>query len=137
MYDLSTAEEDTHTNDVTFAQELTNAIHLCLKVVFTNLDSKLDFLQLGTMLAFAFAFLLFIVVLTIVNDFADDRLRLRRYFHEIQALVLGDRDGFISLQYAQVFARIINDSDFTLANPFIDSQFTFIDPNLLANGFRS
>ena len=137
MYALSTAEEDTHTNDVAFTQEFANTIHLGLEIMLTNLDGELDLLQLGTMLALAFALLLLIVVLAVIHNLADDRFRQRRHFHEIQTLFLGNRNGFVTLQYAQVLACIINDSDFTFANPFIDSQFSFVDPNLLASGFRS
>ena len=132
MYDLSTAEEDTHANDVTFAQELTNAIHLCLEVVLTNLDGKLHFLKFGTMFALAFALLLLIVVLAVVHNLADNWFRERCHFHEIQTLFFGDRNRFITLKYAKVLARIVNDSDFTFANPFIDSQLSFVDPNLLS-----
>jgi len=137
MYDLSTAEEDTHTNHIPLRQKLAHAIHFGLEIVFADLDGELDFLQPRPMLGLALALLLLVVVLAIVYDLADDWLRLRSHFHEIQTLFLGNRNGFITLQYAQVLARIINDSDFTLANPFIDSQFSFVDPNLLASGIRS
>ena len=75
MYDLTTAEEDTHTNNVTFSQELTNAIHLGLEVMFTNLDGEFYFLQLGAMFAFAFALFLLIVILPVVYNLADNGLR--------------------------------------------------------------
>ena len=97
MYDLSTAEKDTHTNNVTFTQELANAIHFRLEIMFTNLDGELDFLQLGTMLALAFALLLLIVVLAVIHNLADDRFRQRRHFHEIQTLFLSDGNGFVTL----------------------------------------
>ena len=135
MYDLTTAEEDTHTNNITFTQELSNAIHLGLEVMLTDLDGELHFLQLGTMLTLALALLLLIVILAVVNNLADDRLRERCHFHEIQTLFFGDRNRFIALKYAKILARIVNDPDFTFANPFIDSQFSFVDPNLLASGY--
>ena len=137
MYDLTTAEEDTHTNNITFTQELSNAIHLGLEVMLADLDGELHFLQLGAMLTLTLALLLLIVILAVVYYLADDRLRERCHFHEIQTLSFGDRNGFIAFKYAKVFARIVNDSDFTFANPFIDSQFSFVDPNLLASGDRS
>lgn len=136
MYDLATAEEDTHTNHVTLAQEFSYAIHLGLEVMLTDLDGELHFLQLGAMLALSLALLLLIVILAVVHDFADDRLRERCHFHEIQTLFFGDCDRFVALENAKVLARIVNDSDFTFANPFIDSQFSFVDPNLLATRCR-
>ena len=135
MYDLTTAEEDTHTNNITFAQELSNAIHLGLEVMLTDLDGELHFLQLGTMLTLALALLLLIVILAVVHNFANNRLRERCHFHEIQTFFFGDRNRFIAFKYAKILARIVNDSDFTFANPFIDSQFSFVDPNLLASGY--
>jgi hypothetical protein len=136
MYDLATAEEDTHTNNITLAQELSHAIHLGLEVMLTNLDGEFHFLQPRTMLGFSLALLLLIVIFAVIYNFADDRLRERCHFHEIQTFSLGNRNGFIALQYTEVLARIVNDSDFTFANPFIDSQFSFVDPNLLASGTR-
>lgn len=136
MYDLATAEEDTHTNNITLFQEFPHAIHLGLEVMLTDLDGELHFLQLGAMLALALALLLLIVILAVIHNLADNWLRERCHFHEIQTFFLGDRNRFIALEYAKILARIVNDSDFTFANPFIDSQFSFVDPNLLASGSR-
>ena len=90
-----------------------------LKIVLSDLRSQLDFFDLDCvllLLGLALAFVRFVLEFSVVYDAADGRSRRRRHLHEIESPFLRQGKCLFDQHYAQLFAFIINDSNFGYAN---------------------
>ena len=120
---LATPEYDGYLDLVLVFDEPVDMVQLYLNVVFACFGSNLDFLDLeGTLLFLGLLLLfgLFVFVSTIVHDFADRRIRIRRYLYQIKTKVAGNGEGFVGRNNAHLSSFRVDDSDFFCSDVLVD-----------------
>src|SRR5256714_108900 len=84
---LAPAEPHRYFDLVALFDELVHAAHLDRVIVVIDARAQLDFLDLDDLLllaGFVFFLLLFVFELAVIEDLADRRIGIRRYFDEIE-----------------------------------------------------
>ena len=119
---LSPPENDGYLDLVFIFDEPVDMVQFYLDIVFAGFGSNLDFLYLERTLFFL-GFLLFfgllVFIATIVHDFTDRRIRVRRNLHQIETIVTGDSKGLVRGNNADLIAVRVDDSDFFCSDVFV------------------
>ena len=108
-----------------FPEEADDLILTNLIIVLGGSGAKLYFFQLRTAAALALLVRLFIqliLVFAVVGDFANRRIRGRRYLHQIQSPFARQTKRFKRLHNTQLPAIFINHSNFPSAYPFVNAD---------------
>ena len=71
---------------------------------------------------FARPFLFLVLVLAEVHDPADRRNSRRRNFHQVESLLLGDRERLRRRHDAELLAGVVDHADFTDADSFVHAH---------------
>ena len=111
---LTAAETQSDLHLVTSLDELADILHFDLIVVFINVRTELDFLNVDNLLllaGFVGAFLGLILEFTEIQDLANRRVNIRLYFNEVETDLISTLNGFINRDDAELFAIFINTTD--------------------------
>src|SRR6056297_290614 len=124
MRHLAASKTQRHLDLVARLEELEHVAHLDVIVVRVGVGAELDFLDLDGLLLLAclgLAFLLFVLVLSEIHDLADRRLRIRRYFHEVEPDLLGHLERPGGRNNADILAIGTDEADFVCADAAVDA----------------
>src|SRR5207302_6717364 len=122
---LAAAELHRHLDAVALIEELGGTPCLGAQVVGIDLDPEADLLEglrLLLLLGFALALLDLVLVLAVVEDAADRRDRVRRDLHEVEALLLCQRQRVLCCHDAQLLSFIIDDPHLADPDHLIDAE---------------
>src|SRR5262249_27298256 len=122
MRHLAPAEEDRRLHLVAVFEEALDVLLLELVVVLVDLRPELDLLDLDYLLVppgLARALLFLVLIFPEVHDPADRRDGRRRDFHEVESLLLGDRERLRRRHDAELLAGVVDDADFTDADSLV------------------
>ena len=103
-------------------------------VVFADRDMQLDFIELGSFgiaLLHSFGFLLFVAVLSVVEDFADRWVCIRCHAEEVEVVAGGQFVGGARAHLAEVFTIWADDHDFRVADVLIDRIESFLGTTMV------
>lgn len=110
---------------VTFGEEVFRVNDLDMIVVRIDSNAELHLLHLAAFLVLVRLFavlLLDVLVFAVVDDFAHGRVGIRRDLNQIQSAFLGDADGLMRWQDAQlVLAVLFDDTHLRRTNTLIDA----------------
>ena len=122
---LSTAEAQGNLDLIAVLQKLEHIAHLDVIVMRIGVGPELDLFDLDDLLlptSFAFAFLLLVLELAKIHDFADRRVRVGRNFNQIKAHVGGHLHRFGGMNYPDVFTFGTNQANLGGTDLFIDAR---------------
>ena len=121
--DLATSEYDGYLDLVLIFNEPIDMVQFYLDIVFTCFGPNLDLLDLeGTLLFFGLLLLfgLFVFITTVVHDFTDRRICIRRDLHQIETEIAGNGESFVGRNNTYLGSIRIDDSDFFCSNVLVD-----------------
>ena len=120
---LATSEYDGYLDFILIFNEPADVVQFYLNIVFACFGPDLDLLDLKrTLLFFGLLLLfgLFVFIATIIHDFTDRRICIRRYFHQIETEIAGNGEGLVGRNNAYLCSVRIDDSDFFCSNVLVD-----------------
>src|SRR4029079_12181273 len=126
MAHLTSPELDGDLHAVALVQELPRSSQLGPQVMDVDLDPKPDLLErlrLLLPLRLAFALLQLVLVLAVIEDATHRRYRGGGDLHEVESLLLGQRQGLCGWQDAELLTLIVDDPHLSDADHVIDSEF--------------
>ena len=129
--DLYAAKHDGQFNLVTGLKEFLNMIGLKVEVMIRNLGTVLNFLygyRVLMFLGFFQTFALLITVLAVIYHPAYWRIRVWRYFYQIQSFRFCITQSVLGLHNAQLLAFFINHTYLWHANLFVYACPVFLIP---------
>ncbi len=112
---LASPEDDGYFDLVLIFNEPIDMIQFYLDIVFACFGPNLDFLYLKSTLFFLGLLLflgLLVFVSTIVHNFTDRRIGIRRNLHKIKTEITGNGKGLISRNNTYLGSIRVDDSDF-------------------------
>ena len=123
--DLAPAEADRDLHAVPVVEELAGTSRLHLEVVDVDLDAQphlLEGLRLLLLLLFSLALLELVLVLAVVEDPADGRDGRGRHLHEVEPLLLSQRERLEGRHHAELLTLIIDDPHLADSDHLIDAE---------------
>ena len=126
MGDLSTTEHDGHFNLVALLKKPQGVSDFDLKVVILSLGSHLDFFDIDTrrlLLGLCGTLARLVLVLAVIHDAADRRVRVGRNLHEIEPSLFRCKQSLADAHNTKHFPCVDDDTDFLGSNGAIDARF--------------
>ena len=120
---LATSEHDGYLDLILIFNESIDMIQFYLNIMFARFGPNLDLLDLeGTLLFFGLLLLfgLFVFITTVVHDFTDRRICIRRYLHQIETEIAGNGESLVGRNNTYLSSIRIDDSDFFCSNVLVD-----------------
>ena len=128
--DLTAAEANRNLDLVAVPQETAGVLYFGVQVADIDIRGQANLFDLHDALIFArflFALGLLETEFAIVHNFADGRLSLRGDLNQIHALFHGDILRLLDGDDAELFAVVVDQADFLVADLFIDLMFHAAD----------
>ena len=130
MRDLAATEANRNLDLVAVLQEAASVLDLGVQVADVDIRRQANLFDLHDTLIlsrFLLALCLLETEFTVIHDLADRRLSLRRDFDQIHALFYGDILCLLNRQNAELFAVVTDQTNFLVADLFIDLMFHAAD----------
>lgn len=138
---LAAAELELDAHLVTFCEEVFRVYDLDVIVMRVDADAELKLLHLARLLVLVrllLVLLLEVLVFAVVDDFADRRISVWSYFHQVKTALLGDPDGLMGGKDAKLMlAVLLNHADLGCANAFIDARLVEVTAAIVLAGTAS
>ena len=128
--DLAATEANRNLDLVAVLQEAASVLYLGVQVADVDIRRQANLFDLHDTLIlsrFLLALCLLEAEFTVIHDLADRRLSLRRDFDQIHALFYGDILCLLNRQNAELFAVVTDQTNFLVADLFIDLMFHAAD----------
>jgi hypothetical protein len=126
MGNFPAAKEDGNFDPVSFAEKALDMAKLKLEIMFLRAGSYLDLFHMDDGLMFPGLldpFVLLVLVLPVIHDPANWRLRIGSHLHQVQSSFLGEFHGLFQRQDPKLFAVSIDDPNFWSLDVPIDVCF--------------
>ena len=130
MRNLTAAETDRNLDLVAVLEEAAGVLYLGVQVADVDVGGQANLFDLHDALIlarFLFALGLLETEFAVVHDFADRRLGLRGDLDQIHALFHGGFLRFLDGDDTELLAVVVNQTDFSVADLFIDLMFHAAD----------
>lgn len=143
---LATPEYDIDLDFVALSEKFLHLVFLKGKIMSVSFESDAYTLGFNLFLFSLGDFLLFgllIEVFPVIHDLAYGGMRLWGNFNQIEASLLGDRDGFKIGDFSKAYAILINDQNAGNPDALVGSQvdywrlFFLFETKSFSNGFIS
>jgi len=126
MGHLTSAETNGNLHLIALFQELLRILALDLEIVIADVGRQPDFFDFhGLLFLTGFFFFLFLIKLVLgeIHQFAYRRLGAGSNHYQIQILFDGHVHGILSRNNTYLRAILVNESDFSFTNLFVDQYF--------------